>query len=285
MNKSVLSCIDGSALSAAVCDGGVWASQRLEAPLTLLHVQEKSEQLASHRDLSGSLGLGTREHLLEELVALDERRSKLALEHGRHLLDAAARRAENQGVTNIRKLQRHGNLVEAVADLEESTRLLVMGRQGEGHENMIRVIGSQLENVVRAVQCPTLITVGDFQPPRNFMIAFDGSPTAQLIIERVTASPLLKGLPCHLVMVETETAERRQQLADAGAQLKSAGFEVEMQSLEGEVHKSLLSYQSQKELELTVMGAYGHSRIRQFFVGSNTSKMVSLSTVPLLLLR
>lgn len=285
MNKVVLSCIDGSTLSAAVCDAGVWASQRLDAPLKLLHVLDKNDQLASHRDLSGNIGLGAREHLLEELVALDERRSKLALEHGKHLLDAAGQRAESQGIAEVSRLQRHGNLLEAVLDLEGETRLLIMGRHGEGHENMLRVIGSQLENVVRAVQLPTLITTGEFQAPSNFLIAFDGSPTTQRLVDLVATSPLLKNLPCHLVMVEGESAERKLQLADAAAQLQAAGFQVDTQNLSGDVHQSLIDYQRQHGLELTVMGAYGHSRIRQFFVGSNTRKMVSLSQVPLLLLR
>jgi nucleotide-binding universal stress UspA family protein len=34
-----------------------------------------------------------------------------------------------------------------------------------------------------------------------------------------------------------------------------------------------------------VMGAWGHSRIRQFFVGSNTTRMLSHSNITLLLLR
>lgn len=285
MDKVVLSCIDGSTLSTAVCDAGVWASQQLNAPLKLLHVLDRGDQLASHRDLSGNIGLGSREHLLEELVALDERRSKLALEHGKHLLDAASKRAESQGLTEVSRLQRHGNLVEAVLDLEPETRLLVMGRSGESHENMIRVIGSQLENVVRAVQLPTLIAIGDFQAPTNFMIAFDGSPTTQNVVELVASSPLLKNLPCHLIMVNGETAERVQQLAAAAARLQAAGFHVTTQNLHGDVHQRLLDYQQQNRLQLTVMGAYGHSRIRQFFVGGNTRKMVSLSQVPLLLLR
>ncbi|TNC83211.1 MAG: hypothetical protein CSH37_15560 [Thalassolituus sp.] len=39
------------------------------------------------------------------------------------------------------------------------------------------------------------------------------------------------------------------------------------------------------QIDLIVMGAYGHSRIRQFFVGSHTRNMVSHSKVPILLLR
>jgi Universal stress protein UspA and related nucleotide-binding proteins len=33
------------------------------------------------------------------------------------------------------------------------------------------------------------------------------------------------------------------------------------------------------------MGAYGHSRIRQFFVGSTTTNMIRTTPTPLLLLR
>ena len=38
-------------------------------------------------------------------------------------------------------------------------------------------------------------------------------------------------------------------------------------------------------IDLTIMGAYGHSRIRQFFVGSQTTRMLANSVTPLLLLR
>ena len=77
----VMACIDNSQSSLAVCDYAAWASQRLSAPLTLLHVLDKEKYPAS-ADLSGNIGLGSREHLLEELAMLDAQRAKLALEHG-----------------------------------------------------------------------------------------------------------------------------------------------------------------------------------------------------------
>jgi len=38
-------------------------------------------------------------------------------------------------------------------------------------------------------------------------------------------------------------------------------------------------------IDLLVMGVYGHSRIRQFLVGSTTTQMLRTTTSPLLLLR
>ena len=40
-----------------------------------------------------------------------------------------------------------------------------------------------------------------------------------------------------------------------------------------------------EKIGLLVMGAYGHSRIRQFLVGSTTTSMIRSTTTPLLLLR
>jgi len=97
---------------------------------------------------------------------------------------------------------------------------------------------------------------------------------------------LLKGLECHLVAVKTQSSGAIEAaLESASKQLDSAGFSVSSAMLEGPVVDTLIEYQQERQMELTIMGAYGHSRIRQFFVGSQTTKMLAKSTTPLLLLR
>lgn len=281
---TIVACIDGSPISPAVCDAGAWASQRLAAPLKLLHVLEKTE-FSAGSDLSGSIGLGSREHLLEELTALDEQRGKLALEHGRHLLERAEQRIREQAELDISTLQRHGSLVECLLELESDMRLLVMGRLGEGHDVAAHTLGSHLENVVRAMHRPIMVTTPRFTPPRSFILAYDGSATAEKALSLVCTSPLLQGLECHLVMVTDSGQDRSGQLAAAADQLLATGYRVTVSSLEGEVVNALSDYRAEHAIDLIVMGAYGHSRIRQFFVGSNTARMVSSSDVPLILLR
>src|SRR3546814_18437145 len=87
----VMACIDNSQSSVAVCDYAVWASQRLDAPLTLLHVLDE-EKYPAGADLSGSIGLGSREHLPEELATPDARRGRLALEKGQDMREKARER-------------------------------------------------------------------------------------------------------------------------------------------------------------------------------------------------
>jgi len=79
----IVGCIDGSRAAPAVCDYAAWASRRMEAPLMFFHVLDDS-RYPVEPDMAGNIGLGTRRYLMEELAELDEKRSRIAMEHGRH---------------------------------------------------------------------------------------------------------------------------------------------------------------------------------------------------------
>ncbi|GAB6387643.1 universal stress protein [Stutzerimonas marianensis] len=280
----VTACIDGSASAPAVCDYAAWASQRLEAPLTFLHVLDQRQYPVS-ADLSGNIGLGSREHLLNELASLDEQRGRLALEQGRIMLAAAKERAIAEGVNAPEAKQRHGDLLESLRELEGEIRLLVIGRQGESSDGAEAHVGSQLESVIRIMHRPVLVTPTGFKQPESAMLAFDGGATTRKGVEMLAASPLLKGLPIHLVMVGVETGESWAQLNAACSTLAATGRKVHTAIRAGEVESTLHAYQTEHGIDLLVMGAYGHSRIRQFLVGSTTTHMLRTTTTPLLLLR
>lgn len=280
----VIACIDGSASAPAVCDYGAWASLRLAAPLVFLHVLDK-RQYPVASDLSGNIGLGSREQLLEELAALDERRAKLALEQGRIMLAAALERAQKAGVETPVVRQRHGDLVENLYELEDKLRLLVMGRQGESSAGASAHVGSQLESVIRLMHRPILVTPTEFSAPKSALVAFDGSPTTRKGVEMLAGSPLLKNLPIHLLTVGSENDETKAQMDWAKSVLSSAGFTVYGDIRNGDVESTIHAYQKEKDIDLLVMGAYGHSRIRRFLVGSVTTQMLRSTTGALLLLR
>src|SRR5690606_33427217 len=114
------------------------------APLCLLHVLDELRG-DSVSNLSGSIGLGAQEALLIELAELDERRAKIALEQGRFMLAAAKQRILTAGITNVETRQRHGELIDTLKDLEDETRLLVVGKRGRVSESAHGHIGSHLE--------------------------------------------------------------------------------------------------------------------------------------------
>ncbi|MBM6551974.1 universal stress protein [Marinomonas ostreistagni] len=280
--KNVIACIDGSKLTQNVLSASAWAAERMQAPLVLLHALEKSS--SNEQDLSGTIGLGSREHLLEELTELDEKRAKLALEHGKVLLEYAQAFVADKGLETS-QLQRHGNFVETLTDLSDDARLYVVGKQGTGHLDS-DVIGSNLESAARSLHQPLLVVSDEFKTPQSFMVAYDGRETAKVALERIAQSPLLKGIPCHLVMVKRDKANEAVELDQARAKLVDLGFEVEAKLIEGDdIQAALLSYQRANQIDLIAMGAYAHSKVRQFFVGSNTTKMLTKCQVPVIILR
>lgn len=275
----VVACIDGSQAAPAVCDYAAWASKHMETPMMLLHVLDE-ERYPAEPDLAGNIGLGSREQLLEDLAELDRKRAKLALEHGHHMLDEAAKRVSESGINDVVQRQRHGDLTESLLALENQPRLLVMGLHGESSSERDTHIGSQLETVIRSMHRPILLVPDDYTQPRSAMLAFDGSATAFKGVELLAGSPVLKGMPLHLVMVGPDTNDRWEQLRKAEKMLAGLESEITLAIRAGDVEPALHAYQEEHDIDILVMGAYGHSRIRQFLVGSTTTTMLKTAKKP-----
>ncbi|MGZ8908063.1 MAG: universal stress protein [Methylobacter sp.] len=279
----VLACIDGSSLTEAVCDYAAWIAQRVDAPLKLLHVIDHHPETAATLDLSGNIGLGSQEQLLEELTAVEQQRSKLRLQQGKLLLQAAKDRVIQAGLANPDSNQSHGSLVESLIELEDSIRVLVVGIRGKVHENQPDKIGAKLESTIRSLHKPILVVNESFKAPQRIMIAYDGSKAADKAIDMVANSPLYKGLICHLVCVGNEQFP---DMEIATNKLKLAGgIEVITEKLVGKPEQVLCDYQTGHNIDMTVMGAFSHTRIHDWLLGSFTLKMLTHSHKPLLLLR
>jgi len=89
----------------------------------------------------------------------------------------------------------------------------------------------------------------------------------------------------HVVIVGAETGDNRSRLDWALETLRDAGIDAEGAIRAGEVEATLGAYKEEKGIDLLVMGAYGHSRIRHLLVGSTTTGMLRKASVPVLLLR
>ena len=126
----VLAAIDASDYTDSVSHWAAWAAARLEAPLEYLHVLDRHPEAAAIADFGGNLALDAREKLLQELVAVDESRSRLGQERGRLLLQQAkAIAADAHGVAAGTRLRR-GSLVDTLTELESAVRLFVLGKRG-----------------------------------------------------------------------------------------------------------------------------------------------------------
>lgn len=281
----ILAALDESPYSRSVAEHAAWAAARTAAAIEFVHVLDRHPETAPAADFSGSLTLGAQDHLLGELAALDQQRSKLGMERGRVLLQEAKRLALQIGASPVETRLRHGELVDTLIGLEHGVRLFVIGKRGE-HANFAKGhLGSNLERVVRAVHRPVLVASRAFRPITRFLVAFDGSPTTRRCIEVVCASPLLKDAMCEVLMVGEETTAGTAQMAWATSQLRNAGFDPVTRTVKGSADAVIVETAQSDHIDLIVMGAYGHSRIRQLIVGSTTTHVLRNCQIPMLLLR
>ena len=285
-HDTVYACIDGLATTHAVVDGALWAAQRLQAPLALLHALERPEPMPPVGDYSGVIGMGAQDMLLERLNTLDEERTHVAQEAARRMLDEAQARVDQTRIPSLQVLLRHGELTDVLLEHEDGARLFVLGRQHRATATRKLRLDHRVESVIRNVRQPVMVmTTPEFTPPEGFVVAFDGSTTARRAVEAVARSPLLRGMPGLLAMAGEPTPEMLEQLHGAQAQLQQAGFAIDTRVVPGLPEEALPALLQSLGNMLLVLGAYGHSRIRQLIVGSTTTALLRLCSVPVVVLR
>ena len=284
MAEKIIALVDGSIYSASVCEHAAWIAQRTGAPVELLHVLGRREG-AEKADLSGSIRLGARSALLEELAALDEQRARLVAHRGRAILEDARAILEQAGVNEITTRLRHGDIVETVAEVEHDARVILIGKRGEAADFARGHLGSNLERIVRASRKPVFVASRAFRPIGKVLVAYDGGTSAMKAVDHIARSPLFAGLAVHVVTVGNATAEARKGLEDARALLVAAGIDAGTEVIAGQPETALGKLVDEAGFDMLVMGAYGHSRIRSLIIGSTTTEMLRSCKVPVVLIR
>ena len=282
--QKIVALVDGSVYSASVCDHAAWIASRTGAPVEVIHVLGRREAANTH-DHSGTIALGARTALMEQLAELDAQRARLISHRGRAILEDASALLEKAGVTEVTTRLRHGDIVETIPDLEGDARLILIGKRGEAADFANGNLGSNLERIVRASHQPVFIASRTFRPISRVLLAFDGSATARKAVDHIIRSPLFQGLSVHVVTVGSPTPEGAQGLADAKAMLKAAGIEAETSVLPGQPETALGKLVDEAQVDMLVMGAYGHGRIRSLIIGSTTTAMIRACKVPVVLIR
>lgn len=277
--------VDGSGYSKSVCEHAAWVARQTQASVNIVHVLGRRFEAGNNTDLSGSIGLGARTALLEELANLDGQMAKLSHQKGRAILEDAKRILLDAGVDEVTTQLRNEGIVEAEQSLEDQTDLIVIGKRGEGFETDEQHLGSSLERVVRASHKPVLVASRAFKPIQKVLIAYDGGSSAQKAVDYLSANPAFNKLQCELLTVSSPTATAKKRLASAADQLRDSGYSIETILEDGQAEKIMTEKLSKGGVDLLVMGAYGHSRIRSLIIGSTTTSMILASRIPVLLFR
>ncbi|HET7718089.1 MAG TPA: universal stress protein [Bauldia sp.] len=214
--------------------------------------------------------------------------------HEQGIADAKAALAAFDEIGRAAGISTEGRLAESISgDFSGVIRnailtdLAMVGQNDPSREEPLRE--ALIEALLFQAGLPTLLVpysgAREFRPDKA-VIAWNGTAQAARAIR--AAMPLLAGAKSVLVAIVDEGASPSDSVpgADVGTYLARHDLDVAVRTIanahEG-AGQALLTLAAEEDATWVVMGAYGHSRIRQFLLGGVTRYVLGNATLPVLL--
>ena len=283
--RKMIAFIDGSIYSDSVCDHVIWAAAGDQSDVSIFNVIEGAHDIDVPSNFSGSLDADAKNKLLAELSELDQQRAKFSQKKGRLVLDLARERLTEGGLKKVKTHLRNGDFVTTVTEYQDNSDLIVIGKRGEAADFAKLHLGSNLERLIRSTNKPVLVAARFFKPIKKILVAFDGGRSSYGAIDFIASNTPYSRLECHIVIAGEERGRGHKQVIHAENLLKKAAMDYRISQECGEPEKVITDYVEKHSVDLLVMGAYGHSRIRNLIIGSTTTQMIRSCLVPVLLFR
>lgn len=280
--SKILVCTDGSQYSQVACQYAAWLARTNAASVVALYVTDlRLFEVPAVADLSGSMGIQPFEGMVNQLQEVEAIKAKFVEEQAmKEFADAGL-----EGQTTF--VHETGLLVDVVKEMADTVDLVVLGKRGENANFDKDHLGSMLERVVRSVKKPCLVTNRAFSEMKQVAIAYDGSESCRKAIDYFVRQSGFHGMHFHVLSCVENHGEdvASQRLSDVEALFQAAGLQANYQMLNGVVESSIAEYIQECEIDLLVLGAYGHSRIRELLIGSTTTELLRSCHVPVFCFR
>src|SRR5580704_1197873 len=192
----------------------------------------------------------------------------------------------NQGISSEWRVA-DGYVDEILAAEARVADLVIVG-QAEPDSPPTATPDDLAEDIAMAAECPVLIVphIGMAKPPgRTVMLCWNASREAKRAA--TGALPLLEAADKVIVLViDPKTGARHQEPgADVAKWLARHGVKVTVQrdtAADSDVGGVILSRAADHDVDLIVMGIYGHSRMRELVLGGASRTLLASMTAPLL---
>ena len=213
------------------------------------------------------------------------RRAEQAAEAEKRFRAAAARHG---GVASEYRASA-GDAVGAVRLSARYADLVITGQRNRAEADETGLVPGFVEELLLSAGRPVLVVpfAGSFsRMGRRVLVAWNGSREAARAV--TDALPLLKRAEAvEVVAFDPQAADHGEQPgADIALWLARHGVKVTAAQQRGadiDVGMQLLSRASDRDADLIVMGAYGHSRVRELVLGGATRALLESMTVPVLM--
>lgn len=283
--KNILVCVDGSNYGQVCTSYAVWLAKKTGAKISALYVSELWQyETPLIADFGGVIGTQPYMGLTAQLREVEAGKAKIIETYVR-------REFEKAGIPDqVEFFHRSGLLVDCIDEFENQRgdiSAIILGKRGE-HANFAKGhLGSNMERVIRASKLPCFVVNRKFIEQKKIVLAYDGSPSATRALEYLATRKEFIDQEVHIVTVAKPGAEAdaTRLLFEAEARLKGGPLVPVAQLLSGTPGEALEKYVQENDITCLIMGAYGHSRVRQFIIGSTTTEFVRRCLIPVIMFR
>jgi nucleotide-binding universal stress UspA family protein len=278
MLKSFLVAVDGSEYSAGAIDYAAELARQSDSRLTLLYVIDIiSLEGPFLADLSGSVGITPFLDFQDRVRTAMEEKAALVLENH-------AASLKEKGLDCTTRVET-GVVSRTICREAMEHDAIVIGRRGEHASWKGFLLGSVVEEVARGCSRPVLVTPLESRPLRKILVAYDGSKTANRALGVAASMAENRGLPVAAVCVSSDSRSGHGYLGEVESFLEPHGIVPEKILEGGAATEGILAAAESSACDLIIMGAYGHSRVRELLLGSTTDGVLRKARVPVLLYR
>ena len=283
MIKKILIPTDGSANSLTALEYGIYIARKLDAALIGLYVLDVNLiQGPMLTDISGSVGMPPYDGFFDAIeTSLNEKADCILKEF--------QERCKKSGI-NAEVKKTIGKISQIIIEEAQSADLILMAKKGENfHLKEGGLLGSVAEAVVRNSGKPVLVTPETFLEIESMGLAYDGSDSAFKALKLSLGLSEQAAWPLTVVIITSDAGKadtlstQVEEMHQKESVTPTADCEIII--LSGKEPDELIKFIREGAVELMVMGAYGHNRLRELFLGSTTSHVIRKSPIPVLLTR
>lgn len=177
-----------------------------------------------------------------------------------------------------------GDLGEIVLEEEKSVDLIIMGKSREAENPKTPVLSPYARTIIQKSYRSALVISSGHEPGDRILLAYGGSPTSgKALIETAIFATLLGAKKIFALCVNEDFENASPMLEIVEKYLKPYDIEVEKIWKKTSVSEGIISTVQDHEINLLIMGAYGHESWKEFIFGSNTEKVIQKLDIPMLL--
>ncbi len=278
MIKRILIGIDTSEHSRTAQTYAFHLARRLGATLIGVHVVDiVSIEGSLFHDISGSLGL-------EPYLDFSSKMREILNFRGKTVLEEFAQAAQREAIAAETVLD-VGVVANQLCEQAKAADLLMIGHRGINERFSTGLLGSTTESVARKSPRPMLVSPIRFRAVTRALLAYDGSDRASRAMRAAADFAVTLDVPLIVITVARDLKMGERTLNQARSYLEPYSIRAEFKLVPGHAHEGIIGAVKEFAADLLFIGAYGHSRIIEMVLGSNTEYVLRNAPCPVFMSR